>query len=144
MRQENVRLQRLSLGRHPGRHQPAGQADGRLRPSKLGTSPTVERIAETRTKSGLPAQLQELQDLRPYQNQQNESQVSVQVLAGLITTKCVDSMNFYDKTLVIQLTNPEVRYEFDYEAKGKMFLLPIDTSGHATVILRESPLDNHF
>ncbi|XP_068901954.1 circadian clock-controlled protein daywake-like [Tenebrio molitor] len=56
-------------------------------------------------------------------------------------SKTKANMNFYDKTLAIQLTNPEVRYEFDYEAKGKMFLLPIDTSGHATVILHNVTYD---
>ncbi|CAH1379873.1 unnamed protein product [Tenebrio molitor] len=43
-------------------------------------------------------------------------------------------MNFHDKTLTIVITNPEIQYVFDYEAKGKMFLLPIDTSGLATVL----------
>jgi hypothetical protein len=46
--------------------------------------------------------------------------------------------------LAIELTNPKIRYDFDYEAKGKMFLLSIDTSGHKTVILRESHLNNHI
>ncbi|KAJ3621577.1 hypothetical protein MTP99_003694 [Tenebrio molitor] len=44
------------------------------------------------------------------------------------------NMNFYDKTLTIVITNPEIQYVFDYEAKGKMFLLPIDTSGPATIL----------
>jgi hypothetical protein len=40
-----------------------------------------------------------------------------------------DSMDFHDKTLTLEVLNPEVRYVFEYDAKGKMFLLPIDTSG---------------
>jgi hypothetical protein len=51
---------------------------------------------------------------------------------------CSQSMNFHDKTLTIVITNPEIQYVFDYEAKGKMFLLPIDASGLATVLSRES------
>ncbi|CAH1379861.1 hypothetical protein MTP99_003687 [Tenebrio molitor] len=39
------------------------------------------------------------------------------------------NMDFHDKTLTLEVLNPEVRYVFEYEAKGKMFLLPIDTSG---------------
>jgi hypothetical protein len=46
-------------------------------------------------------------------------------------------MNFENKTLTITITNPEVRYELDYEAKGVMFLLPIDASGPALVIGRK-------
>ncbi|CAH1382503.1 unnamed protein product, partial [Tenebrio molitor] len=52
-------------------------------------------------------------------------------------TKITDlkaTMNFENKTLTITITNPEVRYELDYEAKGVMFLLPIDASGPALVI----------
>ncbi|KAJ3621585.1 hypothetical protein MTP99_003701 [Tenebrio molitor] len=39
------------------------------------------------------------------------------------------NMDFHDKTLTLEVLNPEVRYVFEYDAKGKMFLLPIDTSG---------------
>jgi hypothetical protein len=46
-------------------------------------------------------------------------------------------MNFEDKTLTISITNPEIRYELDYEAKGVMFLMPIDTSSSALVNARE-------
>ncbi|CAH1382491.1 unnamed protein product [Tenebrio molitor] len=51
-------------------------------------------------------------------------------------TKITDltaTMNFEDKTLTISITNPEVRYEHDYVAKGVMFVLPIDASGPALV-----------
>jgi hypothetical protein len=48
-------------------------------------------------------------------------------------------MNFQDKTLTIALTHPEIMYFFDYEAKGKMFLLPIDTAEAATVLSSEFP-----
>jgi hypothetical protein len=37
-------------------------------------------------------------------------------------------------TLTIAITNPEIQYVLDYEAKGKMFLLPVDTSGPATLL----------
>jgi hypothetical protein len=46
-------------------------------------------------------------------------------------------MNFEDKTLTITITNPEIRYELDYETKGVMFLMPIDTSGSALVKARQ-------
>jgi hypothetical protein len=46
-------------------------------------------------------------------------------------------MNFEDKTLTVAITNPEIRYELDYEAKGVMFLMPVDTSGPAFVNARE-------
>jgi hypothetical protein len=46
-------------------------------------------------------------------------------------------MNFENKTLTITITNPEVRYELDYEAKGVMFFVPIDTSGPALAIARK-------
>ncbi|XP_068912362.1 protein takeout-like isoform X2 [Tenebrio molitor] len=51
-------------------------------------------------------------------------------------SKSQANMNFQDKTLTIALTHPEIKYFFDYEAKGKMFLLPIDTAGAATVLSR--------
>jgi hypothetical protein len=44
-------------------------------------------------------------------------------------------MNFEDNTLTLELSHPEIRYEFDYEAKGKMFVLPFDSAGHGTVTL---------
>jgi hypothetical protein len=53
------------------------------------------------------------------------------------TTISPNRMNFENKTLTITITNPEVRYELDYEAKGVMFLLPIDASGPALVIGRK-------
>jgi hypothetical protein len=46
-------------------------------------------------------------------------------------------MNFEGKTMTLSITNPEVRYELDYEAKGVMFLMPIDTSGPALATARE-------
>ncbi|CAH1379872.1 unnamed protein product [Tenebrio molitor] len=42
-------------------------------------------------------------------------------------------MNFEDKTLTISIINPEVRYQYNYVAKGVMFVLPIDSSGPALV-----------
>ncbi|KAJ3617211.1 hypothetical protein MTP99_007455 [Tenebrio molitor] len=45
-------------------------------------------------------------------------------------------MNFEDNTLTLELSHPEIRYEFDYEAKGKMFVLPFDSAGHGTVTLK--------
>jgi hypothetical protein len=57
---------------------------------------------------------------------------------GLIkTTISTNRMNFENKTLTITITNPEVRYELDYEAKGVMFFVPIDTSGSALAIARK-------
>jgi hypothetical protein len=47
-------------------------------------------------------------------------------------------MNFEDKTLTIVMKNPEMRYEFDYETKGVMFVIPIESSGPALVTARES------
>ncbi|CAH1382507.1 unnamed protein product [Tenebrio molitor] len=52
------------------------------------------------------------------------------------TTISPNRMNFEDKTLTITITNPEIRYELDYETKGVMFLMPIDTSGSALVNAR--------
>jgi hypothetical protein len=46
-------------------------------------------------------------------------------------------MNFEDKTMTMAITNPEVRYEFDYVTKGVMFLMPIDTSGPALITASE-------
>jgi hypothetical protein len=46
-------------------------------------------------------------------------------------------MNFEDKTLTISITNPEVRYQYNYVAKGVMFVLPIDSSGPALVTARK-------
>jgi hypothetical protein len=46
-------------------------------------------------------------------------------------------MNFEDKTLTVSITNPEIRYEFDYETKGVLFLLPIDTSGSGLTTIRK-------
>ncbi|CAH1383467.1 unnamed protein product [Tenebrio molitor] len=45
-------------------------------------------------------------------------------------------MNFEDNTLTVELSNPEIRYEIDYEAKGKMMVLvlPFDSTGLVTVI----------
>ncbi|CAH1382501.1 unnamed protein product [Tenebrio molitor] len=43
------------------------------------------------------------------------------------------TMNFEDKTLTIVMKNPEMRYEFDYETKGVMFVIPIESSGPALV-----------
>jgi hypothetical protein len=42
-------------------------------------------------------------------------------------------VNFEDKTLTMSITNPEIRYEFDYEATGVLFLLPVDTSGSGLI-----------
>jgi hypothetical protein len=53
------------------------------------------------------------------------------------TTISPNRMNFEDKTLTITITNPEIRYELDYETKGVMFLMPIDTSGSALVKARQ-------
>ncbi|KAH0814086.1 hypothetical protein GEV33_008703 [Tenebrio molitor] len=47
------------------------------------------------------------------------------------------TMNFEEKTMTMAITNPEVRYELDYEAKGVMFLMPIDTAGPAVATARE-------
>jgi hypothetical protein len=44
-------------------------------------------------------------------------------------------MNFEDNTLTVELSHPEIRYELDYEPKGKMFILPYDSAGHGTVTL---------
>jgi hypothetical protein len=33
----------------------------------------------------------------------------------------------------MSITNPEIRYEFDYEATGVLFLLPVDTSGSGLI-----------
>ncbi|KAJ3618490.1 hypothetical protein MTP99_006473 [Tenebrio molitor] len=47
-------------------------------------------------------------------------------------TKITDlkaTMKFEDKAMTMAITNPEVRFEFDYVTKGVMFLMPIDTSG---------------
>ncbi|KAJ3621586.1 hypothetical protein MTP99_003702 [Tenebrio molitor] len=99
------------------------------------TQNVTERYYERFGKSGEDGdleELEELQDQRAYQNQQNESQVSVST-----------SINFY-KMLAIELTNPKIRYDFDYEAKSKMFLLSIDTSGHTTVILHNVTYDVTF
>jgi hypothetical protein len=41
-------------------------------------------------------------------------------------------MNFEENTLTLELSHPEIRYEFHYEAKGKMFILPFDSAGHGT------------
>jgi hypothetical protein len=46
-------------------------------------------------------------------------------------------MNFEDNTLTVELSNPELRYEFDYQAKGKMLILPLDAAGLVTVISSE-------
>jgi hypothetical protein len=46
-------------------------------------------------------------------------------------------MNFEDKTLTISIINPEVRYQYNYVAKGVMFVLPIDSSGPALVTARK-------
>jgi hypothetical protein len=46
-------------------------------------------------------------------------------------------MDLEKNTLTISITNPEVRYEHDYEAKGAVFFLPIDSAGHALVTARE-------
>jgi hypothetical protein len=46
-------------------------------------------------------------------------------------------MNFEDNTLRVELSNPELRYEFDYQAKGKMLILPLDAAGLVTVISSE-------
>ncbi|KAJ3617212.1 hypothetical protein MTP99_007456 [Tenebrio molitor] len=45
-------------------------------------------------------------------------------------------MNFEDNTLTLELSHPEIRYEFHYEAKGKMFILPFDSAGHGTGTLK--------
>ncbi|KAH0810532.1 hypothetical protein GEV33_012258 [Tenebrio molitor] len=42
-------------------------------------------------------------------------------------------MDLENNTLTISITNPEVRYEYDYVAKGVIFFLPIDTAGRALV-----------
>jgi hypothetical protein len=49
----------------------------------------------------------------------------------------LNRMNFEDKTMTMAITNPEVRYEFDYATKGVMFLMPIDTSGPALITASE-------
>jgi hypothetical protein len=46
-------------------------------------------------------------------------------------------MNFEEKTMTMAITNPEVRFEFDYVTEGVMFLMPIDSSGSALVTARE-------
>jgi hypothetical protein len=46
-------------------------------------------------------------------------------------------MDLEEKTLTIAIVNPKIRYDFEYEAKRAMFLLPVDTSGEATVISSE-------
>jgi hypothetical protein len=46
-------------------------------------------------------------------------------------------MNFGDNTLTLEVSYPEIRYEFDYEAKGRMFLLAFDSAGAGTAILSE-------
>jgi hypothetical protein len=46
-------------------------------------------------------------------------------------------MNFEDKTLRMSITNPEIRNEFDYETKGVLFLLPIETSGSGLTTIRK-------
>jgi hypothetical protein len=46
-------------------------------------------------------------------------------------------MNFEDKAMTMAITNPEVRFEFDYVTKGVMFLMPIDTSGPGLIAARE-------
>ncbi|CAH1382500.1 unnamed protein product, partial [Tenebrio molitor] len=54
-------------------------------------------------------------------------------------TKITDltaKVNFEDKTLTMSITNPEMRYEFDYEAAGVLFLLPIDTSGSGLITIQ--------
>ncbi|CAH1382499.1 unnamed protein product [Tenebrio molitor] len=56
-------------------------------------------------------------------------------------TKITDlkaTMNFEDKTMTMAITNPEVRYEFDYVTKGVMFLMPIDTSGPALITAKNT------
>jgi hypothetical protein len=46
-------------------------------------------------------------------------------------------MDLENNTLTISITNPEVRYEYDYVAKGVIFFLPIDTAGRALVTARK-------
>jgi hypothetical protein len=46
-------------------------------------------------------------------------------------------MDLAEKTLTIAIVNPKIRYDFEYEAKGAIFLLPVDTSGEVTVISNE-------
>ncbi|CAH1379867.1 unnamed protein product [Tenebrio molitor] len=56
-------------------------------------------------------------------------------------TKIIDlkaTMNFENKMLTIAITNPEMRYESDYETKSIMFFKLIDTSGAALVTTRKS------
>ncbi|CAH1383474.1 unnamed protein product [Tenebrio molitor] len=45
-------------------------------------------------------------------------------------------MNFGDNTLTLEVSYPEIRYEFDYEAKGRMFLLAFDSAGAGTATLK--------
>jgi hypothetical protein len=53
-------------------------------------------------------------------------------------------MNFEDNTLTVELSNPELRYEFDYQAKGKMLILPLDAAGLVTVISSEFLSQNFY
>jgi hypothetical protein len=53
------------------------------------------------------------------------------------TTISLDRMDLENNTLTISITNPEVRYEYDYVAKGVIFFLPIDTAGRALVTARK-------
>ncbi|KAJ3617208.1 hypothetical protein MTP99_007453 [Tenebrio molitor] len=53
-------------------------------------------------------------------------------------------MNFEDNTLTVELSHPEIRYELDYEPKGKMFILPYDSAGHGTVTLKNPTYTTKF